>query len=98
MWIFVVISVVGVLGLFFCLLFIRNLLVQNDELVDFVERALVQASATLDHMRALDNGGAFEADDEVGQIFRQLRDAIVDYVVFLGIEEWGKTERAEEKK
>jgi hypothetical protein len=59
---------------------------QNEELADAILEAddVVEESQTtlekmLDEMRALDIKGSFEADDEVGAVFTELKNLIEKY-------------------
>ena len=70
------------------LLFIRGMVLvkQNEELADSVIEAndvVEESQATLDkmleEMRTLDIKGSFEADDEVGTVFTELKELIQKY-------------------
>ena len=70
------------------LLFIRGMILvkQNEELADAVIEAndvVEESQATLDkmleEMRTLDIKGSFEADDEVGTVFTELKELIKKY-------------------
>ena len=70
------------------LLFIRGMILvkQNEELADAVIEAndvVEESQATLDkmleEMRTLDIKGSFEADDEVGTVFTELKELIQKY-------------------
>ena len=70
------------------LLFIRGMVLvkQNEELADSVIEAndvVEESQATLDkmleEMRTLDIKGSFEADDEVGTVFTELKELIKKY-------------------
>ena len=70
------------------LLFIRGMILvkQNEELADSVIEAndvVEESQATLDkmleEMRTLDIKGSFEADDEVGTVFTELKELIKKY-------------------
>ncbi len=71
-----VLSVIVVFNIFF----IRNLLIQTEKLEDLVvsERMVVylKVKDLLDKMREIDLRGAFESDDEVGSVFRDLKKLI----------------------
>ena len=70
------------------ILFIRGMVLvkQNEELADSVIEAndvVEESQATLDkmleEMRTLDIKGSFEADDEVGTVFTELKELIQKY-------------------
>ena len=70
------------------LLFIRGMVLvkQNEQLADAVIEAndvVEESQATLDkmleEMRTLDIKGSFEADDEVGTVFTELKELIQKY-------------------
>ena len=70
------------------LLFIRGMILvkQNEELADAVieaDNVVEESQATLDkmleEMRTLDIKGSFEADDEVGTVFTELKELIQKY-------------------
>ena len=70
------------------LLFIRGMILvkQNEQLADSVIEAndvVEESQATLDkmleEMRTLDINGSFEADDEVGTVFTELKELIQKY-------------------
>lgn len=70
------------------ILFIRGIVLvkQNEQLTDGIIQAddLIETSQTtlenmLDEMRAIDIKGSFEADDEVGTVFTELKDLIEKY-------------------
>ena len=70
------------------LLFIRGMILvkQNEQLADSVIEAndvVEESQATLDkmleEMRTLDIKGSFEADDEVGTVFTELKELIKKY-------------------
>lgn len=70
------------------LLFIRGMILvkQNEELADSVFEAndvVEESQATLgkmlEEMRTLDIKGSFEADDEVGTVFTELKELIQKY-------------------
>jgi len=74
--------------IFNIILFIRGMILvkQNEELADAILEAdnVVDESQTtlekmLDEMRALDIKGSFEADDEVGAVFTELKNLIEKY-------------------
>ena len=61
---------------------IRNLLKQNeqleDRLVGTINSIRNRVEYALDKMRKLDNGEAFEKDDEVGVTFSELKNIVED--------------------
>ncbi len=70
------------------ILFVRGMVLvkQNEQLADAVIEAdsvVEESQATLekmlDEMRAIDIKGSFEADDEVGAVFTELKDIIEKY-------------------
>ena len=70
-----------------------NLLRQNDEAEDYVAELegyianlLVASQAAIENMRAVDESGAFESDDEIGVTFQALQEVIADYAEVMGLE------------
>ena len=70
------------------ILFIRGMILvrQNEQLADaileadnVVEEAQLTLEKMLDEMRAIDIKGSFEADDEVGTVFTELKELIEKY-------------------
>ena len=70
------------------ILFIRGMVLvkQTEELADaiiaaetIVEESQQTLEKMLDEMRAVDIKGSFEADDEVGAVFTELKDIIEKY-------------------
>ena len=70
------------------ILFIRGMVLvkQNEQLADAVieaDNVVEESQATLDkmleEMRTLDIKGSFEADDEVGTVFTELKELIKKY-------------------
>ena len=70
------------------ILFIRGMVLvrQNEQLADAVieaDNVVEESQATLEkmleEMRTLDIKGSFEADDEVGTVFAELKDLIEKY-------------------
>jgi hypothetical protein len=70
------------------ILFIRGMILvkQNEQLADaileadnVVEDAQTTLEKMLDEMRAIDIKGSFEADDEVGTVFTELKELIEKY-------------------
>ena len=70
------------------ILFIRGMVLvkQNEQLADAIleaDNVVEDAQATLekmlDEMRAIDIKGSFEADDEVGTVFTELKELIEKY-------------------
>jgi hypothetical protein len=74
--------------IFNTLLLIRgiNLVKQNEQLVDTINNyddrqidTQIKLESMLTKMRELDLNGSFESDDEVGDVFTQLKDTIETY-------------------
>ena len=74
--------------IFNTLLLIRgiNLVKQNEQLVDTINNyndrqidTRIKLESMLTKMRELDLNGSFESDDEVGDVFTQLKDTIETY-------------------
>lgn len=70
------------------ILFIRGMVLvkQNEQLADtiieadsVVEESQATLEKMLDEMRAIDIKGSFEADDEVGAVFTELKELIEKY-------------------
>lgn len=70
------------------ILFMRGIVLvkQNEQLADaileadnVVEEAQTTLEKMLDEMRAIDIKGSFEADDEVGTVFTELKELIEKY-------------------
>ena len=70
------------------ILFIRGMVLvkQNEQLADTIieaDNVVEESQATLekmlDEMRAIDIKGSFEADDEVGAVFTELKELIEKY-------------------
>ena len=70
------------------ILFVRGMILvrQNEQLADAVieaDNVVEESQATLekmlDEMRAIDIKGSFEADDEVGAVFTELKELIEKY-------------------
>lgn len=70
------------------ILFVRGMILvrQNEQLADaileadnVVEEAQLTLEKMLDEMRAIDIKGSFEADDEVGTVFTELKELIEKY-------------------
>jgi hypothetical protein len=70
------------------ILFVRGMILvrQNEQLADaileadnVVEEAQITLERMLDEMRAIDIKGSFEADDEVGTVFTELKELIEKY-------------------
>jgi hypothetical protein len=64
--------------------------------VQFVSVLFFQFQATRDHMKEIDRLGAFQADDEVGSIFKELDNSIENLYEF--ITKYVNTETEENKK
>jgi hypothetical protein len=64
------------------LLFIRNLLLQTEKLDDLVistrANVLLKVRDSLKKMKETDLRGAFESDDEVGAVFKDMKQIIED--------------------
>lgn len=76
---------------------LTSLLEKHDEVVEsaesqidgyyrFFEALQERVNGMLETMRQIDNGGAFEADDEVGYIFIELKNIINDLGTFMDLE------------
>lgn len=59
---------------------IRNLLTQNEELedtlVESMDEVKTKISEALEALRAADLKGSFESDDEVGVVFKEMKNII----------------------
>ena len=59
---------------------VRNLLKQNEELEDTLVESLndvkTKVSDSLEALRAADLKGSFESDDEVGVVFKEMKDIV----------------------
>jgi regulator of sigma D len=64
--------------------------------VRFVSALFFQFQATRDHMKEVDRLGAFQADDEVGSVFKELDNSIENLYEF--ITKYVNTETEENKK
>lgn len=87
MWVWIIVSFVLLCIALLEGAVIRNLLLQNEQLTEFAERALSNAVATYLRMKRLDASGAFASDDDVGFTFKELHTAVLDYATFLGVNE-----------
>ena len=85
---FLLIVVLPASIIFNVLLLIRgiNLVKQNEELVDVIRDydnrqidTQIKVESMLSKMREIDLKGSFESDDEVGDVFTQLKDIIETY-------------------
>lgn len=65
-------SAVLVLVIVLAFIIIRNLLMQNNQLERVILNAREQSEEALLRIRAIDNKEAFEKDDEVGVVFKQI--------------------------
>jgi hypothetical protein len=54
---------------------------------NFLDQSYIAAHHAYQDMRDLDERGAFAADDEVGLVFRSLKEIVADYAKFIGVEE-----------
>lgn len=64
--------------------------------IKFVSIMFLKFKATRDHMKEIDRLGAFQADDEVGSIFREMDESIKDLYDF--ITKYVNTESEETEK
>ena len=55
---------------------VYNLLVKQEQLEDWVEDYINKINEVNTNIRKIDYKGYFEVDDEVGQIFEQLKDEV----------------------
>ena len=55
---------------------VYNLLVKQEQLEDWVEDYIDKINEVNTNIRKIDYKGYFEVDDEVGQIFEQLKDEV----------------------
>lgn len=73
---------IGILSflLILALIGIRNLLKQNeqleDDLVDYITGMQTLSQRTLETMQQIDSRGAFASDDEVGAVFKDLKNVV----------------------
>lgn len=96
MWL--IISIIEFVLLIVMSVIIRNLLIQNDDLELFISSVLTKTLDTLQHMKDIDESGAFAADDEVGHTFEDIKETINDYGAFLGLTPLIEEIRDEEKE
>ena len=61
-----------------CLYIVVNLYKKCDSLEQWVDSTYVAISNTLTEMQKIDSTGHFEADDEVGVIFTQLKNQLLE--------------------
>jgi hypothetical protein len=70
------------------LLIIRgiNFVKQNEQLIDVINEydgrqidTQIKVESMLERMREIDLNGSFESDDEVGSVFKQLKDIVETY-------------------
>ena len=61
-----------------CLYIVVNLYKKCDNLEQWVDSTYVAISNTLTEMQKIDSTGHFEADDEVGVIFTQLKNQLLE--------------------
>ena len=52
---------------------IRNLLIKNEKLEDFISKQSDAINACDQRLKQIDNKGTFYADDEVGWFFKELK-------------------------
>ena len=57
------------------------------EIVEQLDHVYEAVSATFQRMVAIDHAGAFRADDDVGFVFRDLKDTLGTLASFMGVEE-----------
>jgi hypothetical protein len=62
---------------------VYNLVTKAETYEDFIMELDLDIAATLKNMRDIDIRGAFESDDDVGQVFRRLRAMIEKLDLFL---------------
>tara|TARA_R100001591_G_scaffold116207_1_gene132825 strand:+ start:62 stop:328 length:267 start_codon:yes stop_codon:yes gene_type:complete len=63
-----------------------NLLVKTEKLETWVENFTQQVTKVQDDLKKIDQSGAFESDDEVGAIFKQINLIINELEQFRGEE------------
>ena len=63
-----------------------NLLVKTEKLETWVENFTQQVTKVQDDLKKIDQSGAFESDDEVGTIFKQINLIINELEQFRGEE------------
>jgi|TARA_Y100000034_G_C6782681_1_gene349952 predicted Holliday junction resolvase-like endonuclease len=68
----VVLGVISIVQLYV----IVNLYIKCDNLEQWIDSTYLQIQNTLQEMRDLDAIGAFESDDEVGEIFKSLEESL----------------------
>lgn len=73
-----------------------NLLRKLEKLEDFLDSIQNGLLTTIESMRAIDLRGAFEADDEVGLVFKGLRSLVLSLDVFLHPEDYEEKSSEEE--
>jgi len=64
-----------------------NLMRKLEVTENFLDQSYIASRHAYQDMKAIDERGAFASDDEVGVIFNSLRNIIVDYAKFIGVEE-----------
>jgi hypothetical protein len=89
--ILLVLSVALNIGFF---LVVRKLFVRYDQYDQFFIETQNRLTAVINTMKAIDVRGSFEADDEVGSIFDQIKTMIQALDVFLAEEVDEETEKA----
>ena len=55
---------------------VYNLLIKQEQLEDWVEDYITKINEVNTKIRQIDYKGYFEVDDEVGQVFEQLKDEV----------------------
>ena len=55
---------------------VYNLLIKQEQLEDWVEDYIAKINEVNTKIRQIDYKGYFEVDDEVGQVFEQLKDEV----------------------
>mgnify|MGYP003138707001 CR=1 FL=1 len=55
---------------------VYNLLVKQEQLEDWVENYITKINEVNENIRKIDYKGYFEVDDEVGQVFEQLKNEV----------------------
>ena len=70
-----------ILGIFVVICLVQgyaiwNLLIKQEQLEDWVEDYINKINEVNTNIRKIDYKGYFEVDDEVGQIFEQLKDEV----------------------
>jgi len=74
MWIFI--AILEFLILLIAIFIIRNLTIKETTITTWIENFIKKIISVNQRITEIDEGGAFEADDMVGDIFKQIRDII----------------------